>query len=106
ITILVGKNFYSYDDRDDKSLLGTVTNIIDKLEEEFKCVKPVYPNEDLFEGYSETKKDNVLNSLKSLKSSIDKAINEEDEEKASEELIKQFGDRFPKGESKSSNSME
>lgn len=106
ITILAGENFYSYDDRDDKSLLGTVTNIVDILEEEFKCQKPVYPNEDLFEGYSETKQESILNALKSLKDSIDKAINDEDEQKASEKLIKQFGDRFPKGETKSSNSSK
>ena len=70
ITILAGENFYSYDDRDDKSLLGTVTNIVDILEEEFKCEKPVYPNEDLFEGYSETKQESILNALKVLKTAL------------------------------------
>lgn len=103
ITILAGEKFYSYENRDDKSLLGTVTNIIDMLEENFECIKPVYPNEDLFAGYSENKKEKVLDALRDFKKSINDAINEEDEETASEELRKQFGDRFPKGVAKSSN---
>lgn len=103
VTILVGENFYSYSDRDDKSLLGTVTNIIDILGDDFKCKKPVKPNEDLFEGFSQSKQENIINALKKLKDSLDEAINEEDEEKASEILRKQFGDRFPKGEAKTKN---
>ncbi|HEY8361520.1 MAG TPA: CBASS cGAMP synthase [Tissierellaceae bacterium] len=105
ITILVSNNFYSYDNRDDKSLLGTVTNIIDTLEEKFECIKPVKPNEDLFKDFSESKKENIFNALKRLKDSLDEAINEEDEEKASEVLREQFGDRFPKGKPKKENEM-
>lgn len=103
ITILAGQNFYLSNNRDDKSLLGTITNIIDTLEDDFECIKPVKPNEDLFDGFSQSKQDGVISALIKLKDCLDEAINEEDEKKACELLQKQLGDRFPKGESKKSN---
>ena len=49
ITILVCNNFSVTENRDDISLLDTVTNIIDSLEDSFHCFKPVTPtDEDLF----------------------------------------------------------
>ena len=101
VTILVGENYYSYDNRDDLSLLGTLTNIIETLEEDFKCVKPVAPNEDIFDGYSETKKNSILSGLKNLRDSLQKAIDKEDEKEASDIMIKYFGDRFPQDKSSS-----
>ena len=102
ITILVCNNYLITADRDDVSLLDTITNILDSLETEFKCYKPVTPtDEDLFADYSETKKDNVINSLKTLKRRLNKAIYEEkNEKKATDLLKKEFGDRFPEGEDK------
>ena len=101
VTILVGENYYSYDNRDDLSLLGTLTNIIETLEEDFKCVKPVAPNEDIFDGYSETKKNSILSGLKNLRDNLKKAIDKEDEKEASDIMRKYFGDRFPQGKSSS-----
>ncbi len=98
ITILATNSFDKYDERDDKSLRNTVTDIIDVLEKDFKCVKPVIPEEDLFDDASETKKNSILSGLKTLKTNLDKAIDESDEKKASEYLRKSFGDRFPLGE--------
>lgn len=103
ITILVGENFYPSENRDDLSLLGTLTSIIDVLENEFKCVKPVAPNEDLFEDISDTKKENIISSLKKLRDKIQEAVNKEDEEEASNIMIEYFGSRFPKGEKKATN---
>lgn len=40
ITILVCNNYLITADRDDVSLLDTITNILDSLEMEFKCYKP------------------------------------------------------------------
>lgn len=100
ITILVAENFYGCSNRDDKALLGTLKKIITKLESDFKCKKPVIPNEDLFEGTSDTKKDKIIKAFKTLKDNVDKAINEENEETASNYLIESFGSRFPKGENK------
>lgn len=106
ITILVAENFYSYENRDDKALLGTVIKIYNKLYSDFKCKKPVTPYEDLLAGYSESAKESVLEELLNLKDNLDKAINEDDEEKASEYMIDSFGSRFPKGESKKSENAQ
>ena len=77
-----------------KNMKEDINNV---LEEEFKCVKPVVPGEDLFEDTSETKKNSILEGLKTLKSNLDKAIGEDDEKKASEFVRKSFGERFPLG---------
>ena len=100
LTILAAENFVSSDDRDDKSILATTKDIVETLEEKFECKKPVAPYEDLFEDYSQNKKDDVVNKLKSFITSMEKALNEEDEKKASKKLIKVYGDRFPEGEEK------
>ena len=55
VTILATENFEQYTNRDDKCLRDTVEAIIEALENDFKCVKPVVPGEDLFEGCSATK---------------------------------------------------
>lgn len=102
ITILICNNYTVTDKREDISLLDTVTNILDCLDTKFECYKPVTPtDEDLFAGYSETKKENVIKSFKTLKSRLNKAIYEEkNEKKATDLLQKEFGDRFPEGEDK------
>lgn len=106
ITILIGNNFYPSENRDDLALLGTLTQIISELENNFECIKPVAPNENLFDGISENNKENILGSLKTLKEKVQEAVNNDDEEEASEVMIECFGDRFPKGEKKSSNSTK
>lgn len=98
ITILATNSFDKYTERDDKSLRNTVADIISSLEEDFSCVKPVTPGEDLFDGASETKKTTIISGFKSLKENLDSAIEEDDEKKASEYLRKSFGNRFPLGE--------
>lgn len=99
VTILVCENYYSYENRDDLALLGTVTEIINSLENEFTCKKPVIPYEDLFEEIDEVNQNRLLESLKSLKTEIQNAVDKEDEAEASDIMIKVFGDRFPKGSS-------
>lgn len=100
ITILVCNNFSVTENRDDISLLDTVTNIIDSLEDSFHCFKPVTPtDEDLFADISETSKNSIMNGLNNLKRKLDIAINEKSNEKdATDILRKVFGDRFPNGE--------
>lgn len=105
ITILATNNFDKYDNRDDKCLRNTVECIISCLENEFSCVKPVTPGEDLFCDASETKKEKIISGFKSLKANLDKAILDDDEKKASEYLRKSFGDRFPLGEATSKASF-
>lgn len=100
ITILVCNNFSVTANRDDLSLLDTVTNILDSLEDSFHCYKPVTPtDEDLFADISETSKNSILNGLNNLKRKLDVAINEKNnEQEATDILRKVFGDRFPDGE--------
>ncbi|WP_026886839.1 CBASS cGAMP synthase [Clostridium beijerinckii] len=100
ITILVGNHFQGEKERDDIALLSTITNIIDELEDNFQCYKPVIPtDEDLFSGASETTKTSIMNGLNTLKKKLDKAINEINNEKeAAAELRKILGDSFPEGE--------
>lgn len=108
ITILVCNNFSLTENRDDVSLLDTVTNILDFLEDNFQCYKPVTPtDEDLFANVSETSKNAILNGLDNLKKKLDKAINEKSNEKdATDILQKLFGDRFPDGEDKNKDISE
>lgn len=97
ITILAAENFEQYSDRDDKCLRDTIGAIIETLEDNFSCIKPVIPGEDLFDDISDSKKNSILNGLKNLKSNLDQAINATDEKTASEYLRKSFGTRFPLG---------
>lgn len=100
ITILVCENLNLTEDRDDISLLDTITNIIDVIEDDFYCFKPVIPtDEDLFENVSETTKNSIINGMKNLKNKLDKAIYEKKNEKEATDLLKKmFGERFPDGE--------
>lgn len=98
LTILASENFDSFEGRDDKSLKNTVSNIINKLEDEYVCQKPVIPNENLFAEHSQTRKNEIISALKTLKKTLEEAIVERDEETASQKLIEIFGTRFPKGE--------
>ncbi len=100
ITILVCNNFTLTENRDDISLLDTVTNIIDVLEDDFHCYKPVNPkDEDLFGDISESSQETILKGFKNLKDKLDTAIYEKSNEKdATDILIKLFGDRFPEGD--------
>ena len=71
---------------------------------DFSCVKPVTPGEDLFDDASATKQSSILNGLRTLKSNLDKAISETNEKTATEHLRKSFGDRYPLGKDISVNS--
>ena len=97
VTILVTENFDYYENRDDKSLKNTVENIIDTLNDKFECIKPVAPNENLFSRFNEKSSQELINELSKLKSGLEEAIAEDDEERASNILRECFGGRFPKG---------
>lgn len=103
LTILAVNNYVECDN-DDKSFRETIRNINTELNKPngFKCIRPTTPKEeDVFAEYSNSRKENFLNTLSSLLSDLDKAKNEKNFKKASEILINnQFGDRFPLGEDK------
>ena len=102
-TILVVKHYVA-DDNDDKAFRETVRKMYNELNkvDGFKCIRPTTPEgENVFENYSETRKNNFLNTLSSLLKDLDRANDEKNFMKASEILRdNQFGDRFPLGEDK------
>jgi hypothetical protein len=107
LTILATNNYVDADNLDE-AFRETVKAIDKKLNKYngFKCLRPTTPeNEDVFENYSETRKNNFLSTLKNLKEDCIRASEEKNFKKASEILIdKQFGARFPKGEDKNEQS--
>ncbi|WP_456438780.1 cyclic GMP-AMP synthase DncV-like nucleotidyltransferase [Psychroserpens sp.] len=107
LTILATNNYVDADNLDE-AFRGTVKAIDKELNEYngFKCIRPTTPEgEDVFEGYSETRKNNFISTFKSLKEDCIKASDEKNFKKASEIFIdKQFGVRFPKGEDKDEQS--
>ena len=105
LTILATNEFEQYENRDDKCFINTVEKIILNLEYHFRCIKPVIPGEDLFVIFDEEGKKKIIRAFKSLKKSMDCAIAEIDEEKASEYLRDVFGPGFPKGTSSKNSSV-
>lgn len=103
LTILATENYYDADNFDE-AFRETVRNINNELNKYggFKCIRPTTPSgEDVFENYSETRKNNFLSILKSLIEDCDRAKDENNFKIASEFLINnQFGVRFPKGDDK------
>ena len=101
LTILAANNYVEYDN-DDKAFRETVRKVDEELNKTngFKCLRPTTPkDEDVFENYSETSKNNFLTTLRSLLNDLDRAKDEKNFKKASEILRNnQFGDRFPLGE--------
>jgi hypothetical protein len=107
LTILATNNYVDADNLDE-AFRKTIISIDKELNKSngFKCIRPTTPEgEDVFENYSETRKNNFLTTLKSLKDDCIKASEENNFKAASEILInKQFGSRFPKGEDKEEES--
>ncbi|WMI70079.1 cyclic GMP-AMP synthase DncV-like nucleotidyltransferase [Mangrovimonas sp. YM274] len=103
LTILA-VNHYVDADNLDEAFRETVIAIDSELNKTngFKCLRPTTPKgENVFAGYSDTRKTGFLNALHSLKVDCEKASNEDNFENASEILrANQFGSRFPKGENK------
>ncbi len=106
ITILACENFEGFENRDDKAIYATVSQIIDTLEKGFICEKPSLPYNDLFEDVSDSKKNNIISRLKTLRQKLNNAIIESDEEKAAEIMREVFGSRFPKGSNSKSSSFQ
>lgn len=95
LTILVVNNFYG-DDRDDRALYHTLEECVKELNTKGGIKKPVSPYEDLWENYSDEKKQALRKNLKDLYDDLKGAINNTSENRASLILQQQFGDRFPK----------
>lgn len=98
ILTILAANHYTENDasRWDVIMKDTLVSIHDELSKEghFKCKRPVSPNEDLFEHYSETKKHTFLSRLKSFKEDAVRAVESKNQKEGCEKWQKYFGDRF------------
>ncbi|XRE44942.1 hypothetical protein ACIVBQ_003146 [Tenacibaculum discolor] len=104
LTILAVSNFVP-DDNHDIAFLETLKKIQNSLNYRFECVRPTTPKgENVFEDFSETRKNDFINALNSLVSDLEKAKDEKNYKKATELVIKHFGERFPLGQDKDENS--
>jgi len=100
LTILAVNNFV-YHDNYDICFLETVKQIQKTLNNKFECKRPTTPKgENLFEEYSEKRKNDFMNAIESLIKDLEKAKNEKNYKKATEFVRKHFGERFPIGKDK------
>lgn len=92
-------------DREDITLRDILKEIKKALSIKFECIVPAVPSDDLFEGYDPSRKENFLNNLDQFIEDADKALQEDNELKASRLWRKHLGDRFPEGKDKSSSNQ-
>lgn len=98
MTILATENI-SYDERDDIAFKKTLENIQRKIDKNhggiFECKRPTTPKgEDLFAGFSETRRDYFISQLESFVTSAQQAINSKNSKESCLKWQKHFGDRF------------
>ncbi len=103
MAILITEN-YQEDDFDDNSFRLTMSAVLEKLNDKFECKRPTTPtDDDLFESYSEIRRNDFLNELEKLVDACNKADEEDNFKTASEYLRSNiFGERFPLGKDESS----
>ncbi len=98
MTILVAENI-QYNDRDDIALKKTLIKIQKTLDENFECIVPATPYDDLFEDYDSIRMNNFLDNLDSFVDDATEAVeNESNQIKASRLWRKHLGDKFPLGQ--------
>lgn len=107
MTILAINNYMS-NDNDDIALKYTLIGIKNSLKSstssQFQCKVPAVPFDDIFEDYSQTKKDYFWKNLSDFIDDAKKAIDEKNQLKASKLWKKHLGNRFPDGEDKDEKS--
>lgn len=95
-TVLAANHFIEgYEDTDDASLIAIAQSIYDALNYNFSLSRPVFPNEELLEGWSASAEKNFLDKLSVFISKGQEALETDSKEEASEIWIKLLGDRFP-----------
>lgn len=97
LTILAANHYTENDStRFDVIMKDTLVSMEDELSKDghFKCKRPVSPYEDLFENYSDTKRNTFLSRLKSFREDAERAVNSKNQKEGCEKWQKNFGDRF------------
>ena len=95
--MMLAVEHYVADTRDDIALKEVLVGMHDALSKDdgFHCYRPTFPiNEDLFENYSQTRKNDFLSALKSFRDDAERAINSKNPHEACLKWQKHFGDRF------------
>jgi len=95
ITILTVNCFNNEREREDLVLYDTVANIYDEILISRKVEKPVSPFEDLWENYSEDKKDEIIEMVKQFRDDLNIALSNTSNHRGSVILREVFGERFP-----------
>jgi hypothetical protein len=98
MTVLAMDNLQK-NDRDDVALKFTLIEIERKLKAQFDCVMPTTPNDNLFENFTQKRKDDFMENLSKFIADAKKAVDEEKNQlKASELWQKHLGKKyFPDG---------
>lgn len=112
ITILALNNFQK-NDRDDVSLKFTLIEIEKSLKNNFECLMPTTPKDNLFRDYDvklqdnhASRKENFMNNLSNFITDAKAAVDEEKNQlAASKKWQRHLGDRFPDGEDKDEQSV-
>lgn len=99
MTVLTMRHYLS-NDRDDVALKYLLIEIENHLKASFVCFMPTTPEDNLFEDYSDSMKQSVLDKLHSFVEDAKAAVDESNQLKASELWRKHLGDRFPLGANK------
>lgn len=97
LTILAANHYTENDStRWDIILKDTLISMYDELskEDQFVCNRPVSPNENLFENYSDTRRDTFLSRLKSFRDDAERAINSTNQKEGCQKWQLYFGNRF------------
>ena len=90
--------------REDITLTDILKEIRKTLKSSFECIVPAIPNDDLFENYTNTRRQNFMDNLDCFIEDAENALKEPNQLKASKYWRKHLGDRFPLGEDKSESS--
>lgn len=90
-------NNYVADERDDKSLLGTLKNIAGAVYWSVSCQSPVVPYDDLTSNLDDAQKSKFKKALDEFITDAKKAIESDNQLKASKLWQKHLGNRFPDG---------
>lgn len=93
LTILAVNNF-SLNERDDVALKEVLNKMYNSLNSYFACRRPTQPYENMFEEYSDTRRDTFMRKLEGFKDDAERAINSKNPHEACKKWQLHFGDRF------------
>ncbi len=106
MTILAADNI-QYDGRDDIALKNTLSKIQETLKNNFECIIPATPNDDLFENYDSKRKSDFLDNLSAFLKDAEEAVENEPNQLQSSKLWRNhLGENFPLGKDENVDKKE